>query len=161
MEGFRLNRDPGRGARPLSEVASGLEAAPSLVKLFGTPDKLAAFLRDVTVKLVSGEGYMWIDDETGELCISRPYLEGGPERGIYVDLVHELVHVKQFREGKDLFDQNYTYVERPTELEAYRVCVEEARRVGMSEAEIEEYLRVPWISAAEHARLCKSLGLKA
>jgi hypothetical protein len=80
---------------------------------------------------------------------------------LYLDLVHELVHVKQFGEGRDLFDHAYKYVARPTELEAYAVTVAEARRLGMPEEEICEFLYVEWISHDDHVELCKALGVPA
>jgi len=79
---------------------------------------------------------------------------------LYLDVIHELVHIKQFLQGRNLFDSKYSYVDRPTEIEAYRCCVEEARKIGMSEAAIAEYLYVEWISRADHARLLKTLTVK-
>ena len=65
-------------------------------------------------------GYLRVDDETGNIVVSGEYLRTGDERYLYLDVVHELVHVRQFIEGKELFDRRYSYVDRPTEIEAYR-----------------------------------------
>jgi hypothetical protein len=67
--------------------------------------------------------------------------------------------VKQFREGKELFDETYEYADRPTELEAYRIAVKEARRLGMGNDEIFEYLKVTWLDENEVRRLAENLGV--
>jgi hypothetical protein len=77
-----------------------------------------------------------------------------------LDIIHELVHVRQFMEGKELFDSDFTYIERPTEVEAYRVAVEEAKRLGLSEERICAYLKTEWMSAKDFKRLTKSLGFQ-
>jgi len=78
---------------------------------------------------------------------------------LYLDVIHELVHIRQLREGKQLFDNGYEYVDRPTELEAYKVGVDEARRVGMSEEEVFEYLKADGMSEGEVRKLAKNLGV--
>jgi len=75
-------------------------------------------------------------------------------------VVHELVHVRQFGEGKPLFDEAYEYHERPTELEAYSHAIKEARRLGMSDNEIFEYLKVDWMSEDEVRKLARNLNVK-
>ncbi|HVL88185.1 MAG TPA: hypothetical protein VM681_09325 [Candidatus Thermoplasmatota archaeon] len=160
MEGFVLRRDLSDGVHPLSALATGLDAVPVLVRLVGGKTALARFVESVEVHVVPGDGYMWIDDVHGRLCVAQSYLREGPDRGIYVDLVHELVHIVQWKDGRELFDQTYTYVDRPTEIEAYRAGVEEARRIGMTEEEIAEYLRVDWVGDEDHRRLCQHCGVK-
>src|SRR3989442_8063858 len=59
----------------------------------------------------------------------------GKRRDIYLDVVHELVHVRQFREGKQLFPEGFNYPDAPTEIEAYKVCIAEGRRLGMTDRE--------------------------
>ena len=45
------------------------------------------------------------------------------------------------------------YVERPTEVEAYAVAVEEGRRLGMTPVAVLEHLKNPWMTRAQVARL--------
>ena len=52
-----------------------------------------------------------------------------------------------------------TTLTAPTEIEAYRYAVKEARRLGLSEERICCYLRTEWMSDAEFARLCKSVDV--
>jgi hypothetical protein len=63
-------------------------------------------------------------------------------------------------DGKSLFDANYSYVDRPTEVEAYRYAVQEAKNLGLSDERICEYLKAEWISDEELNRLVKKLNLK-
>lgn len=63
-------------------------------------------------------------------------------------------------EGKKLFDTNYSYTERPTEVEAYRHAVKEARRIGLSDSRICQYLKTEWMSREDLIRLAKVLNVK-
>ena len=103
---------------------------------------------------------MGVSEVDGHLIISADYLSKGNRIDIYLDIVHELVHVRQFMEGKELFDHNFEYVERPTEVEAYRVAVEEARRLGLSEKRICQYLKTEWMTDEGFRRLAKSVNVE-
>ena len=103
---------------------------------------------------------MGVSDEDGHLIVSAHYLRDGDPVSKYLDVVHELVHVRQFSEGKPLFDETYEYHERPTELEAYSHATKEARRLGMSDNEIFEYLKVDWMSEDEVRKLARNLNVK-
>jgi hypothetical protein len=63
-------------------------------------------------------------------------------------------------EGKKLFDTNYNYTERPTEVEAYRYAVEEAKRLGLNDAQICQYLKTEWMSYEDLKNLAKTLNVK-
>ncbi|MDA4119910.1 MAG: hypothetical protein OK436_04925, partial [Thaumarchaeota archaeon] len=62
--------------------------------------------------------------------------------------------------GKELYDQAFEYVDRPTELEAYRTTVAEARRLGMDEEEILKYLRMDAADDSELGKLMEKIGIK-
>ena len=103
---------------------------------------------------------MGVSDVDGHLIISAYYLNNGDMTDIYLDVIHELVHVRQFVEGKELFDSHYDYIERPTEIEAYCHAVEEARSLGLSDERICEYLKTEWINDEELKQLAKTLNVK-
>jgi hypothetical protein len=63
-------------------------------------------------------------------------------------------------EGKKLFDDNFSYVRRPTEVEAYRLAVEEAKRLGLSDERICEYLKTEWMSNRDLERLAEAVNVK-
>ena len=117
-------------------------------------------LNELKVEFTTRWGYMSVSEQDGHLIVSTYYLRNGDEREIYLDVIHELVHVKQFMQGKKLFDEHFEYVHRPTEIEAYSRAVEEARRIGMTEEEIYEYLKTEWMSENDVKKLAKILGVK-
>ena len=102
---------------------------------------------------------MGVNNSNGHLIVNTRYLQNGDSIDIYLDLIHELVHVKQFSEGKDLFDNKYSYVERPTEVEAYRHAVEEAKRMGLSNDRICNYLKTEWINEEAFTQLTRTLNI--
>ncbi len=91
--------------------------------------------------------------------MSAHYLETGNPRDIYLDVIHELVHVKQHRDGRPLFHNRWEYQDRPTEIEAYRAAIEEGRRLGMTNRELVAYLKVPWLDDGEFDKLVRNVGL--
>jgi hypothetical protein len=140
-----------------SDYFKGLEKVETVRQIFGA--RTEEVLRDLKIGFTWVGGYMWVDGFDGHLMVNANYLNRGDKVDIYLDLVHELVHVRQFREGKELFDSNYDYVERPTEIEAYRYAVEEARRLGLSDKRIREYLKTEWMSQDDLKRLAKALNV--
>ncbi len=151
---IRILRSVGGGTHSFSKIFSGFEKLDAVRKVFGP--LTSEVLRNLAVEVFPTRGYMGVSDEDGHIFASQFYIAEGEEWSLYLDVVHELVHVRQFKEGKNLFDSAYSYVDRPTEIEAYRVAVAEARRIGLSEAEIFSYLEVPWITREEHIRLARA-----
>ncbi len=82
-----------------------------------------------------------------------------PTNDTYLDIIHELIHVKQYLDGRELFDGQYNYADRPTEIEAYQFTIEEGRRLGTTDEEMARYLYVEWISREEFARMLEALGV--
>ena len=126
--------------------------------IFG--EKTDEVLSHLTVEISWVMGYMYVDSSDGHLVISKGYLNNGDKIDIYLDLIHELFHIKQFMEGKELFDPHYDYVDRPTEIEAYRYCIQEARRLGLSEERIRCYLWTEWMSEEDFKRLAKAVNVQ-
>ncbi|MDA4136852.1 MAG: hypothetical protein OK449_07670 [Thaumarchaeota archaeon] len=158
LSDVQMKRDATTGSFPFLDVFMGFEALEAVRSMFG--DKTEKVLTDLRVDIQARPGYLRVDDETGNIVVSGEYLRTGDERYLYLDVVHELVHVRQFIEGKELFDRRYSYVDRPTEIEAYQACVAEGRKIGMENDEVLEYLRVEWITEEEFGRLLASVGVK-
>lgn len=152
-----IRRDAPEGRRRFKEVFSGFEKTEAVKGIFGTATD--SVLSDLKVDLNSPRGYMRIDPEAGSVVVSPSYLRSGEERHLYLDIIHELVHIRQLREGKELYDRSYAYFERPTEVEAYQVAVREAKRIGMTDGEITEYLRVEWVTEEELQRFIRTFNL--
>ena len=104
-------------------------------------------------------GYMGVNDEDGHLMVNKRYLSTGRREDIYLDIIHELCHVKQHMEGRELFDPRYDYVDRPTEIEAYRYSVEEAKFIGLNTEEIRLYLKTEMMSTDALDKLIKNMGV--
>lgn len=134
------------------------EKIETVRRIFG--ERTEEVLRNLRVEFTWVKSYMWVSNTDGHLTVSSYYLSNGDNIDIYLDLIHELVHVKQFMEGKELFDENYDYIDRPTEVEAYQLAVEEARNLGLSDERICEYLKTEWMSNKDLKRLAKTLNVK-
>jgi hypothetical protein len=161
LDFFRVNRDLPEGRYRIREIFFGLESVPPLIKCIGDSTLLSKILKETYVTLTPDTSYMYVNDEDGSLVIGIEYLRTADERYLYLDVIHELVHVKQLRDGLELFDESHSYVDRPTEIEAYKCAVEEARKIGMTDEAIAEYLCVDWITRKEHARLLRTLGVSS
>jgi hypothetical protein len=157
--GHGINRQADHGSVSFSHVFPGFERVEAVRSIF--QDRTEEILEDLVVDVLPRSGYLRVDDETGNIVISSEYLRTGDERYLYLDVIHELVHIKQFMDGKELFDRRYSYVDRPTEIEAYKAAVREARRIGMKEKDIVDYLRVEWITEEEFQRLLLAMEVKA
>jgi GNAT superfamily N-acetyltransferase len=156
--GVTINREaPAGTTKPFLEVFAGFETVDAVKGLFG-PETEDVISR-LKVSLDSPRGYLRVDGETGNVIVNPEYLRTGQERHIYLDVIHELTHVRQFMEGKELYDRRFPYFERPTEVEAYRVAVREARRIGMDKEEIVDYLRVEWVTEEEFMRFVSIMRL--
>jgi len=142
-----------------TQYFKGFEKVAAVKEIFG--DDTIRVLSELKVEFFSSKfGYMGVSDEDGHLIVSAYYLKNGEPVSKYLDVIHELVHVKQYREGKALFDEAFEYHDRPTELEAYKLAVSEARRLGLSDPEIFEYLRVDWMDENEVRKLARNIGVK-
>ena len=154
-----INRDAGPGTVSFIEVFKGFEKVGAVKEIFGR--RTRRVLEGLSVELAEGRGYMRINDEKGSIVVNTKYLKEGNELHIYLDVVHELVHIRQHMEGKELWDKKYAYVDRPTEVEAYLAAVKEGRRLGVEEDELVEYLKVEWVTKEEFSRMLRTLGVKS
>ncbi len=154
----KINRDAPVRLFPFSDFFQGFDNVTVVRALFG--EKTEKVLDGLKVEFFSMRfGYMGVSDVDGHLFVSTHHLKNSEFRTLYLDVVHELHHVKQFSEGRELFSEEYEYVDSPVEIEAYLKTVEEARRIGMSDKEIIEYLKVEWINDSQHQRLVEKMGL--
>ncbi len=159
LEDVRIIRGALIPLHPFKKYFQGFEKVEAVRKIFGS--KTEEILDNLKIEISgSRRGYMGVHGDDGHLLVNANWLNSAPDRDLYLDIVHELVHVRQHREGKELFDENYDYVDRPTEIEAYKVAVAEARAIGMSEREIYHYLRMERFTNEEHHKLCSNVGVK-
>ncbi len=158
LSGVQIPREVKITTYPFTDYFKGFENVEAVREIFGHETK--SVLSELRVEFYSSRfGYMGVSDGDGHLIISSHYLKHGDPLGVYLDIIHELVHVRQFKEGKPLFDETYEYVKRPTELEAYEHSLGEARRLGMTDKDIFEYLKVDWLTENEVRQLAENIGV--
>ncbi len=143
---------------PFTDYFKGFERNEAVRRIFG--EKTEEVLHNLRVEFIPLIGYMGVNGSNGHLIVNPNYLKNGDRLEVYLDVIHELVHIRQFIEGRELFDNNYSYAQRPTEVEAYRYAVEEARRLGQCDEWIFDYLETPWMSIEEHRKLARTLNVK-
>ncbi len=140
-----------------TDYFKGFENVEAVRRIFGEDTEKA--LSELLVEFAGWRGYMGVSEVDGHLIASASYLCTGDHKDIYLDIIHELVHVRQYRKGKELFDSHYTYVERPTEIEAYQFAVQEARRIGLTDERICEYLKTEWMTEKDLKRLAEMMNV--
>ena len=157
FQDFKIDRSKNYGAYSFSEVFKNLQDCKTLWKIFGNKRKFLAMLKNQKVRVSKKPWDFWVNDKRKEITIFIHYLRECPKRTLYLDCVHELVHIRQLQEGKELFDNRFNYVDRPTEIAAYVVTANEARKIGMSKRQIANYLAVRWATKEENKRLVKNV----
>jgi hypothetical protein len=133
----------------------GFEKVDIVKQIFGDETEALQILQ---VEFTNCTLYMRVDNETGNLLINPEYFSKGDTSDIYLDIIHELVHVKQFMEGKTS-NKEQNYVQRPLEIEAYKITVNEARALGIDEAKILDYLDSDLVNEVELRMLAETLGI--
>jgi hypothetical protein len=176
--GFELNRRAGLGRHPLLEVFPGLDRLPTARRQEPAASGRRRLYPTVGVEVVDQDLWMYVAPEkmpkwtprrwrpvvSGEqdcIVLGLGHLRESEELILFLDIFHELCHIQQRRAGRRLFDRRTSYVRRSTEVEAYQFVVDEAHRYGVGDEVLREYLRVEWITDAEHRELCERLGVTA
>ncbi len=174
---FHVERGLAAGRFPLARVFPGLEKLPAFARLCPEEPRRQMLATETCVEVVDQDLWMYVAphqravsrrnrrgwkpvvSETDCVVIGQGHLAKSPLLVLYLDILHELRHVLQRQDGRELWDERYSYVDRPTEVEAYRLAVDEARRLGVSDAFLCDYLKVEWITDEECDRLLKTLGV--
>ena len=156
---IKINRDITPGTYFLDDIFDGLKHSAILMEVFKTKNELDDVFSKTNVIVEEKDHYMFVKNEDAAIVIGFNHLKNSDSKVLYLDIIHELVHVKQQRAGFDLYNKSFSYVDRPTEIEAYEVAVKEAKRLGMNDKEITDYLFVEWITPQEHQRLVSHVGL--
>lgn len=156
---IRINRETPFGRYRIADIFPDIGRNPILPALFETPSEMDSVLAETAVIVSDRPRYMKVDNADGSILINSNHLMHSDAVILYLDIIHELVHVKQHRRGQDLYDRSKAYVDRETEIEAYAFTVREARRLGLTDKQILNYLSVEWITPEEHLRLAKRLNL--
>ena len=177
-EGFRPARTMRGGRHLILEGFPGLDRLAPARRLVPEARARTELFESTDVELVDQDLWMYVAPydmpavhrpgwrpviSPGRDCVvvGRGHLGSSPSLVLYLDIYHELCHILQRRGGADLWPPGKSYVQRWTEVEAYRFVIDEARRLGVSDEFLREYLRVEWISADEHRTLLAAVGVAA
>jgi hypothetical protein len=153
----RIERALGLGEHRFCALLPGAGRSPALRRICGDQARRRRLLREARVSIRPGAGFAYIDTEARQIVLSRRYYRRGTQLDLYLDLLHELTHLRQLEEGADLWDERFVYVDRPSEIEGYSVAVEEGRRLGRSESRLKRHLSNPWMSREDVARLLENV----
>ena len=148
-----VRRDLPPGLHRYLELFPRADESPGLHRIEPDAKKRGALLREALVNINPGPGFAYIDVEMPCIVLAEEYYRTGTDLDLYLDLLHELTHIRQHHEGFDLWDERFAYVDRITEVEGYAVAVEEGRRLGMGAHEVTAHLTNPWMSADDVRKL--------
>jgi hypothetical protein len=174
--GFRMARDLPVGRHRILEAFPGLDKLPPGRTIHPVASVRKHLFADTYVELVDADMWMYVAPwevpaiargrwrpvvTPGQDCIvvGQGHFRTSEPLMVYMDIYHELCHILQRHGGANLFEPGVSYVERPTEVEAYRFVVVEARRLGVSDEFLRDYLKVEWITAREHRQLLQTLDV--
>ena len=156
---FRIHRQLEPGQYRLTEVFADIRTYGILPAIFADAEEIDGVMAQTKVFVVDMPHEMFVDNGDASITIGLTHLRRASDEFLYLDIVHELCHVKQHLQGRNLYDRSKSYVDRETEIEAYQVTVQEARRIGLNDDAISHYLRVSWITPEEHKRLARKLDV--
>jgi hypothetical protein len=148
----------GQGVHPFLHLLPRIAESPAVGRIATADTPLAVLLASARVAIESGDGYAYVDVDRPAIVLAASYYRHGNPLDLYLDMLHELTHLRQLAEGADLWDERFAYVDRITEIEGYAVAVEEGRRLGMTDSEVVHHLSNPWMSEADVQRLIGHIG---
>jgi len=154
---MRIDRGHGLGDYAILDLFPGLEESPALETISGSRDDSLRLLRKSRIQVRAREGYIFVDVLVPCIAIAYDYYKNGKARDLYLDILHELTHLRQLEEGRNLWDMKTAYVDRETEIEGYAIVMREAIRLGLGREEFLDHLSAPWMSEADVARLVENV----
>ena len=145
------------GDHPYRTLLPRIEESPVRRRIETSNTPFGPLLDSAIVRIKNKKrGYCYVDVNVPAVTVNEYYYLNGNDLDLYLDLAHELTHLRQHMEGENIWDHSTPYVDRTTEIEGYAVAVEEGLRLGMTEADIMKHLSNPWMSEEEIARLRKN-----
>ncbi|MEE8399382.1 MAG: hypothetical protein V3S89_10280 [Desulfobacterales bacterium] len=157
---IEINRKLEPGKLRITDAFPTLRDDPMMLEMFGTLETVDEILATSQLKIVDTPHYMNVNNHTGTINVGLGHLRNSEAEVLYLDILHELYHVKQQREGADLYPRDVAYIDRPTEIESYEFTVKAARYIGLSDDDILNYLYVEWISPEDHIKLAERLNVE-
>ena len=164
---IKVNRKtPAPALQPFTDYFKGFENVAAVREVFG--DETEAVLSRLKIGFISNKQmYMGIRDDDGHLAVGTYHLRHSTTRTLYLDIVHELFHIKQWMRDKEWFTAEHEkfmgnfdlYYVSPIEVPAYKHAVREAERLGMAPDEIAEYLKMLPVAPKIWNAFLKEMGV--
>jgi hypothetical protein len=176
---FRPARNTPPGRRPLLEVFEGLQSTLPFRKYPGADERILDIAEHTWAHVSEGPGWMYVapprtpaevraagfrmvETRDDVIVVASGHLANSPSMDLYLDIIHEFLHILQRKQGREIWPRSkIAYVDRPTEVEAYSYSVAEARRLGVPDSYLREYLEVTWVKKSEYLRLLRNVGVTA
>ncbi|MGA8303839.1 MAG: hypothetical protein WA691_10095 [Thermoplasmata archaeon] len=176
---FRPDKRSPPGRFSLLSVFVGLEKTVPFRKYPGDDREILKIARRTWAHIADGPGWMYVappktppeiraagfrmvETTKDVIVVSRSHLANSPRMDVYLDVIHEFLHILQRKQGREIWpDRKIAYADRPTEIEAYAFAIAEARRLGVPDSYLREYLHVTWMRKAEYLRLLRNVGVSA
>ena len=152
-----VNRTLSCSIHPYRLLLPRIEESPVARRIETAAIPIGHLVDDARVKIKKGEGYCYVDVKIPAIVLIEDYYIRGNALDLYLDLAHELTHLRQLAEGRNIWDHSLHYVDRPTEIEGFAVAVEEGIRLGMTEMQVIQHLSNPWLSDDEVDRLRRNI----
>jgi hypothetical protein len=146
-----------RGTHPYRSFLPLFERSPAARRIESPATPLGPLLESARVCIKPRDGYCYVDVKIPAIILSEDYYHAANPLDLYLDLVHELTHLRQLAEGRNIWDHSLHYVDRPTEIEGFAVAVEEGIRLGLTEEQVIQHLSNPWLDDDEVDRLRKNI----
>jgi hypothetical protein len=176
--GFAIDRSLPTGRHPISKVFPGIATLPTAKHLQPDEARRVRLFEETEVELIEDDIWMYVapweipESRRGRwnpvlapgsdcIVVGIGHLRESPGFTLFLDIFHELRHVLQRQGGAQLFGSGESYVRRPTEVDAYRFVVNEARAIGVTDEFLRDYLRVEWIDDKEFLELLSAVGVSA
>src|SRR5271155_4022756 len=115
------------GEYPFLALLPSVAESPALRRIAKGGHRGEDIVSRALVHIRPERSFCWVDVSVPCIVLAQNYYETGSD--LDLDLLHEVTHVRQHLEGRDLWDASFPYHKRPTEIEGYAVAVEEGRRL--------------------------------
>jgi hypothetical protein len=148
-----VDRSRPLGLHPFTDLLPRVWESPALARMEPDTVARARLVETARVRVSAVPGYAYIEVDTPCVNLAWSYYKLGRGLDLYLDLLHELTHLRQLAGGADLWDKRFPYVDRWTEVEGYAVAVEEGLRLGMTVEDVRDHLSNPWMTRADVAKL--------
>lgn len=147
------------GLHAYTDILPNAAQSPAMRRVCPDPAEREVLLRDARIQVSLVPGFAFINTRVPCISLAWTYYATGSNVDLYMDLLHELTHLRQLSHGADLWDSAHSYVDRPTEIEGYAVAVEEGRRLGLTAEQLRRHLHNPWMTAQDVDRLLRHIDV--